>query len=329
MNGTINKGSLVKGGGSGSGGGGSAIFPTTVTSSGSSLPVDLSDFECRDTFLNTTDKKIYTTTTDTYELNDNVYRRHSGYTNDVEVDNVTGVATNFAITSVNGNGYYRTLLRSQLSTDTYGWKGEKNYKIHFKTPSTISSDSYRKILMVIVSGSTSSSYGTYYYTIIYLKNKKLYFALGRKAYSSTLTLDEEDILAFDYEFVTDKEYFLDIQKKNNGTVLSVLHENSYDGNVLAQATSEVADNYGNYSSTSIYYNSLDIVGYLTKASQSATFSNVGGSVYLLDSTGDFLKASSVLNWDSGTDITEGQYLDTTNGILYFYKDDILTGVGGA
>ena len=50
MAGTLNKGSIVKNPKS-SGGGGSARFPTIVTSSGSSLPVDLTGYNEGDTFL--------------------------------------------------------------------------------------------------------------------------------------------------------------------------------------------------------------------------------------------------------------------------------------
>ena len=58
-NGTIKKGSLVKNTGGSGGGGGSAKFPTVVTDSGSSLP-SASGYQLDDTFINTTDKKLYT-----------------------------------------------------------------------------------------------------------------------------------------------------------------------------------------------------------------------------------------------------------------------------
>lgn len=55
------------GGGNG-GGGGSSSFPTIVTDSGSSLP-SASGYQVGDTFLNTSDKKIYKTSADGYGIN--------------------------------------------------------------------------------------------------------------------------------------------------------------------------------------------------------------------------------------------------------------------
>ena len=73
------------GGGNG-GGGGSSSFPIIVKNSGSSLP-SASGYQEGDTFLNTSDKKIYKTEVNGYELNTNVTN------NNVTVDLSTGVAS--------------------------------------------------------------------------------------------------------------------------------------------------------------------------------------------------------------------------------------------
>ena len=82
-------------GGSNSGGG-SSSFPTIVTDSGSSLPVDLSGYQWQDTFLNTSDKKIYTAVADKYIINTSI---GSYYISNNLLDIYTGIM-DFSIGSV-------------------------------------------------------------------------------------------------------------------------------------------------------------------------------------------------------------------------------------
>ncbi len=102
----------------GSGGGGSASFPTMVTDSGSSLPVDLTGYNEGDTFLNTTDKKIYKIAP--------IYSLSSDYTNAGNLDVSTGEITGF-------------------STSKYLYRGfgsvpVNNIDIHFKTGNDITTE---------------------------------------------------------------------------------------------------------------------------------------------------------------------------------------------
>lgn len=83
-----NSGVAKKGSGGGGGGGGDGKFPTFVTSSGSSLPVDLTGYNEGDTFLNTSDKKIYKIAS--------IYSLSSDYTNVGSLDVSTGEITGFS-----------------------------------------------------------------------------------------------------------------------------------------------------------------------------------------------------------------------------------------
>lgn len=82
------------GGSGGGGGGGSSTFPTTVTSSGSSLPVDLSGYNTGDTFLNTSDKKIYTAEAKGYSLNTTDFSSATISSASV-LNTTTGILSNF------------------------------------------------------------------------------------------------------------------------------------------------------------------------------------------------------------------------------------------
>lgn len=82
------------GGGNG-GGGGSSSFPVTVTDSGSSLP-SASGYQWQDTFLNTSDKKIYTAIADKYIINTSI---GSYYISNNLLDIYTGIM-DFSIGSV-------------------------------------------------------------------------------------------------------------------------------------------------------------------------------------------------------------------------------------
>ena len=155
MAGTLNKGSLVKGTG-GSGGGGSSSFPTTVTDSGSSLPVDLTGYNEGDTFLNTSDKKIYKTEVNGYVLNSDVTVK------DVDVDLTTGIATGF-----DGNQEY--ISRENVSV---AWAGNVTIRLHFKQTQFFPSGR----TPVFYSSTSTGTAGRYF--IICLKNTKLNFTLA-------------------------------------------------------------------------------------------------------------------------------------------------------
>ena len=312
------------GGGNG-GGGGSSSFPITVTSSGSSLPAT-TGFQEGDTFLNTSDKKLYTA-----EEGITGYTLATGVTNNnyqssnVSVDLDTGVASGFASGS-SYNWFFRTNVNKR-------WNGVQEYNVHFKITATPSSSTLYNIF--VLNNQTDSNNATN--VAVGIKDNKLqiqcfssYSSMGNGSYSQIVA--PKEILDFTLE--QNVEYFLTIKKKDSaGTIETSISTTNYTENILATQITEtgIEDVSTSYSSSCIFfYGQL----YKYNSSYDTTLYNYGysftiGQVYLGDSSGEFVVANVGLSWDNGTDLTEGQYLDTTNGILYFYKDDILTGVGGA
>ena len=284
------------GGGNG-GGGGSSSFPTLVTDSGSSLP-SASGYQLNDTFLNTSDKKIYKTSADGYELNTDV-------TNTATLDLTTGIVTHFI--SSGANQYYTRNENSNIV-----WKDNLTIKIHFKIPTTtLVTDTLYGIYEFASLQSQGGSTGKK--TIVCLKNKELYLVRG--SYSSGPTALDDITKLLNYEIQFDTEYYLEIIKNGNSVVAN-LYTNGYDDSKVATGEIETVDWY--YAGGT---------GRITVGGLSASGSTLNMTyiyalmVYLLDTTGDFLKASSELSWDNGTDLTDKtEYADKTNGILYLYED---------
>lgn len=295
MAGTISKGTIVKSGG-GNGGGGSSSFPIIVTDSGSSLPAT-TGFSVGDTFLDTSDKKIYTAGYFGYELNTNVTNYGS-----LTVDTTTGIASGFDTydPSISGSAI-RYIYRTGLN---YGWYGNKTYTVHFKLTSNGTTDKK----YVLLSADNTNSYEHKIIAIIVLNNK-IYLDLAYKPYQGSSTFDTT--LLLDYDLSLNTEYFLRITKTGTSAKIELFTGN-YDETLLADNTITTSD--WNYNETAglFYYGFLVSIG-------GRPFQI--GEIYLADSMGEFLKASSTLSWDSGTDITDKtEYADKTNGILYLYED---------
>ena len=298
-NGTIKKGSLVKNTG-GSGGGGSS-FPTTVTSSGSSLPAT-TGFQVGDTFLNTSDKKLYT-----LESSVDGYKLSEGVSNGITVDLQTGIASGWTRTG-SGPYYYQNISKA---ASNIGWKGSnKVFKIHFKlTSSPQANQNY-----VLYSEYTQYASNDCYMSIR-VSNKKLNLKINRRYMGSDSLLEEKDLCLT--ELSTEVEYYLTVTK--NGTSASVvLATNGYDGAIVEENTIETQDLYGDVTIT------RSVCGY---SAENGTININGGSqftvgeIYLADSIGNFVEENIVISWDSGTDITDKtEYADKTNGILYLYED---------
>lgn len=102
----------------GNGGGGGASFPTIVTDSGSSLP-SASGYQLNDTFLNTSDKKIYKAEVVNYSL-------ASDITNVGSLDVSTNEISGFSSTKYLSSNRYNTSIN--------------NINIHFKTGEDVSSE---------------------------------------------------------------------------------------------------------------------------------------------------------------------------------------------
>lgn len=300
MAGTLNKGSLVKGTG-GSGGGGTS-FPIIVTDSGSSLPVDLTGYNEGDTFLNTSDKKIYKTEVNGYELNTNVTN------NNVTVDLSTGVASGFTGT--------KAILRT-MPNNSKEWSGTGvSYQVHFKVSSFENDDGKRHRIFV-----SWSNYQTDNLTAgLYIYQKKLYWILGT-GYNSYMV----ETKLSDIELDTNTEYFFKITK--SGTSASAqLRTGSYNGTLIFDETI-TTENWVATSgsrSTSLRYG-------LTVGSASDYSNFINGEVYLGDSEGELvIPNTSTLSWDNGTDLTDKtEYADKTNEALYLYENSELVKIGSS
>lgn len=312
------------GGGNG-GGGGSSSLPVIVTSSGSSLP-SASGFEWKDTFLNTSDKKIYTAIADTYELNTNanLYSYVYGTSGSVDtptIDYTTGIMTGADLYKSQYANYYYSKFVRRSSLQNLRWQGSKEYRLHFKLNSAPNDNKQHNIIYL----KNVTGYNGYdILTVIHIciKNKNLYIGSFSSGYYN-VSEKVAPVLLNDFDLEANVEYYVTVSKQDN-KIVTTITLNSYDGQVLkSQTIDNPVEDVNSWSNdSSICYGGDN----LNSSYLSTNFSISGegfsiGQIYLLDSTGDFLKASSELSWDSGVAIEDKtEYADKTNGILYLYED---------
>ena len=271
-NGTINKGSLVKGGGNGGGGGGSASFPTTVTSSGSSLPAT-TGFVANDTFLNTTDKKIYTAQLTGYSLANDI-------TNVGSLDVSTNEISGFSSTKYLRTERYDTTIN--------------NIDFHFKTGNDVSTSQ-----TLLIQGRKLSFSAL---TSIQISNKRLQID-SSYVYDNILANTEYHIKGYISKNNDDNYYYFNGILEENGVTVTTI-------NCV----------YNIVETTDVIYTYIGVFRY-----NNEYFNQFLGIIYGdTNFLGTILIAN--LSWDNGTALTEGQYLDTTNSKLIFYKDDEITEV---
>lgn len=274
------------GGGNG-GGGGSSSFPTIVTDSGSSLPVDLSGYSAEDTFLDTSTKKIYKAEADGYIKNTNT-------TITCTIDYYTGIAKNFGAGSY-GTNYFA--YRSSLSIWGYS-ENIVDYAVKFKVTSL------EETPIFSFRGTNYPSYSNYFVCFGIGSDNKIYQTYF--SYSTGSYTKQSQAKILDTEIVANTVYILNLRKQGNSCIAQLTLEN---GTVLEEKTFEVTSFPGN----TIQYGT----GYVdTGLKYSGNL-----EVYLLQSSGELLVPNTDLSWDSGTDITDKtEYADKTNGILYLYED---------
>lgn len=281
MSGTMNKGSLVKNPKS-SGGGGSAKLPTIVTSSGSSLP-SASGYQEGDTFLNTSDKKIYKAGTDFYELNTSLFPTLFSVSPSTVFDMQTGNFSGFGYVSVRQSTYWQP-------------HGQNVFTVPFKTSNNITSR--QEIVFISVNSDDTAE--------IFISNGGLYFK-------------NTDNKMIDIEINKIYVIQLDISGSDHTSnrYISAVRIYKEDGTLIINFTpsQSVWSGYITFS--------LGFRGGRRQADSffSGTILQKAGDFYLSYSSGKFVLPSSTLLWDSGTDITDKtEYADKTNGILYLYQD---------
>ncbi len=275
----------------GNGGGGGSSFPTVVTDSDSSLP-SASSFELNDTFLNTSDKKIYTVEVNGYVANTNT-------TLTVNVDYTTGIASGFANSL--------ECIRSGLTNQWYG-TSEVNHSVKFKISSVQPSP---------VIAFSSGGGGSYNYAMFYVSNEgKIFHKKYRNSYGSVTVQFDNQIL--DTVVITDKIYILNITKEGTSCIAqltdengTILEEKNFTTEDLSSGTNSIFYGTGRIGDSNVYSSNL--------------------SVYLGQSTGELvIPNTSTLSWDSGTDLTDKtEVADKTNGALYLYDNSELVKIGGS
>ena len=287
------------GGGNG-GGGGSSSFPTIVTDSGSSLPVT-TGYQLNDTFLNTSDKKIYKTIVDSYEWNTDVTH------GEVTIDFITGVVTN--VSTIGSKRLYKTFSENL-------WTGNKSYQIKFKINSFPTYTNWQIPLMSFEYGSSPSKHVCFGID----ENKKIIYSEATIS-SGSATINKY-VSCLNTVLQLDKEYTLVINKTGESCATSLLESgieienNSFDGvtNFTSSSNNKINIGFGYFSAGSGAYRNL----------------GTNGDIYLLETSGEFLKPSSTLSWDNGTSLTDKtEYADKTNGALYLYENSELVKIGGS
>ena len=282
----------------GSGGGGSAKFPTIVTDSGSSLP-SASGYQEEDTFLNTSDKKIYKTTVGGYQFNSNVTNNNATF-----------------ITSSGVVQFLSSVSNISRMINATQWKGSGvTIRVHFKLNSSPGSNTNYRLFEQVVA--TIGSPGTTYYTDLYIHSNKITLYQTRYQYGPS-TVQDHTILC-NTELETNKEYYLEVVK--NGDMVNVtLSLEGYGINPIETNTAETVDN-------------APTGGILSSTTKGYTYGSdfTIGEIYLTDSTGEFVIPDlTSLFWNSGTDLTDKtEYADKTNGILYLYENSELVKIGGS
>lgn len=303
-----------------------ATFPKIVINSGSSLP-SISGYSEGDTFLNTSNKKLYTTEEGIigYTLATGVSNNNYQSSN-VSVDLDTGIASGFTSGS-SYNFFYRTNVNKR-------WNGVQEYNIHFKITTTPSSSTLYNIFVL----NNQTDFNNATNVAVGIKDNKLqiqcfssYVSAGSGSYSQIVA--PKEILDFTLE--QNVEYFLTIKKKDSaGTIETSISTTNYTENILATQTTEtgIEDVSTSYSSSCLFF-----YGQISKynSSYDTTLYNYGysftiGQVYLGDSSGNFVVANTGLTWDSGTSlVNKTEYADKTNGALYLYENSELIKIGGS
>lgn len=274
-------------------------FPTIVTDSGSSLP-SASGFELNDTFLNTSDKKIYKTLADTHEWNTDV--THGAVT----IDYTTGIVTNIS------QGYQNPRILHRQIGNTL-WNGNKTYQVTFKMNSFSQTGVGGNGLITFNASKNTGT--TYNRSFGVTKDKKFFYTEGYKSLSSYYKQKEEIF----FDISENKKYTLVIEKTSSSCNVSLLE----NGTQVATTSFTINDFSSVATSAYIEYG----IAYITDQYGRGLYTN--GDIYLLESSGEFLKANSELSWDSGTDLTDKtEYADKTNSALYLYDNSELVKIGG-
>ena len=270
-------------GGGKSGGGGSSSFPTIVTDSGSSLPAT-TGFSYNDTFINTTDKKLYTLNSPSkYAVNTSGFDfLNIGAT----FNDTTGTFSGFSSGMVSIVPKNTTSFTLDIPFQVGNLGSKMNIvQFNYQSPAPlfnvrISSEGN---VEAKISGNTYSSISSIQ------ANGKYVLKIEVTGNSDTTT---KNVVAKLYD--------------ENNNQLGDAVNSSYNSASISIGVGALSD-YG----PNIQIFNGTVFGFMGENSFNVSGVNVIISAY---------------DWDSGVALTEGQYLDTTNSKLLFYKDNTLTEV---
>lgn len=262
---------------------GNSSFPTTVTSSGSSLPAT-TEFSYNDTFINTTDKKLYTLNSPSkYAVNTSGFAfLYIGATFNDITGTISGFSSGMITIEPNNTASFTLDIPFQV-----GNLGSKMNIVQFNyqspTPLFNVRISSEGNVEAKISGNTYSSISSVQ------ANGKYVLKIEVSGNSDTTT---RNVVAKLYD-------------ENNNQLGGAVNSsyNSASVSIGVGALSDYGPNIQIFNGT--------VFGFMGENSFNVSGVNVIISAY---------------DWDSGVALTEGQYLDTTNSKLLFYKDNTLTEV---
>lgn len=262
-----------------------------ITDSGDSLP-SATLYSLNDTFLNKTNAKLYTTLAPAYKVNDNVTNTN------ITIDLTTGLATGF-----NEGTYYKSNYMYRSTSDTYNWTGNNSHiYFHFSMNSVTDNGSG---YMWGVTGSGSYCLYIRYNTIEHV------FYFNYFKYTGGVWYGYFDYKLFSTQPEINTEYYIHLAKNGNECI-ATLSLTGYDVDIIETGTIPTKD---------ITISSANM---MLGSNQSRYGVCKNMSVYLLDTSGEFLVPDGALTWDSGTTLEDNtQYNDTTNEKTIYYNNNII------
>lgn len=276
-------------------------FPEMINGSGLQAPTSTPTFY-GEKYLCRNEKKMYIAE-EGWALKENV-------TNTATFDSSDGSVTGFS-------GGYGVFTNSSF----FQWEETFDFKMSFKINSDVNVSNIYHLFYSVCQNTMGNNY-TIALTIRYGK-------IRLRFDDNVSTVFNEDILQSSLSIGV--KYYLEIIK--NGTSLNVyLSTGGYRETIIEESSFSTTTKTA---SGNIRYKAFSFGCALIKPMNQSSYVVYGanlftiGTVYLLGSYGDMVEKSvSSLAWVSHDIEDEKIYLDTTNNILFFYKDNILTPIGG-
>jgi hypothetical protein len=258
-----------------------------VQNSGDELPSDTTGYNLGDKFLNKTDKKVYEVSNE-YTLNSGV--------------NTNGLTINYTTGEVSGFDYAYYINRN-FGSYNYLWSGNKNYTVKFKLTTLNNGGG-----IISFHNENGQGQGDIIAFSVDVDNK-IYYSHYTRDFGSYVILSKE--LLFNETLSANKEYVLNINKIDNIC------------NVELVSDSQII-NTGQFSTQDITTYTQQCTISFGSGVLTNTPLYLSGSIYLLESSGDFLTSTGNVVWNSGTALVNNtQYIDVNKDILWLFNNNEL------